>query len=228
MLARSRSFLRTQYWIWPLLAAVILLFVGVFVRQHTEAAIKALIAGNLRTILDANTEALRAWAATERSRAEVISEDARVADVVAGIVQRARERGISKAALLAAPQLAQLRALLQPELEHYGFSGYAVLDPDFVVVAASSEEAIGLKSPPGYAERLERCLAGEIMVTPPFPSVGTLPDEQGNLHANVPTMFAAAPVRSADGKVIALLCLRIPPEKDFTRILATARAGQTG
>ena len=144
MLARSRSFLRTQYWIWPLVAAVILLFVGVFVRQHTEAAIKALIAGNLRTILDANTEALRAWAATERSRAEVISEDARVADVVAGIVQRARERGISKAALLAAPQLAQLRALLQPELEHYGFSGYVVLDPDFVVVAASSEEAIAV------------------------------------------------------------------------------------
>ena len=41
-------------------------------------------------------------------------------------------------------------------------------------------------------------------------------------------MFAAAPVRAADGKVIALLCLRIPPEKDFTRILATARAGESG
>jgi hypothetical protein len=41
-------------------------------------------------------------------------------------------------------------------------------------------------------------------------------------------MFAAAPVQSADGKVIALLCLRIPPERDFTRILATARAGETG
>ena len=228
MLARSRSFLRTQYWIWPLVAAAILVLVGVFVRRQMEGAMKAQIASHLKTILDANTEALRAWAATEKSRAEVISEDARVADLVAGILQRAREQGISKAALLAAPQLAQLRALLQPEMEHYGFSGYVVLDPDFVVVAAANEEAIGLKSPPGYAERLERCLAGEIMVTPQFPSVGTLPDEQGNLHANVPTMFAAAPVRSADGKVIALLCLRIPPEKDFTRIMATARAGETG
>jgi len=28
-LARSRSFLRTQYWIWPLVAAVVLVFVGV-------------------------------------------------------------------------------------------------------------------------------------------------------------------------------------------------------
>ena len=113
-------------------------------------------------------------------------------------------------------------------MEHYGFSGYVVLDPEFVVVAAANEEVIGLKSPPGYAERLRRCLEGEILVTPPFPSVGSLPDEQGNVRANVPTMFAAAPVRSADGKVIALLCLRIPPEKDFTRILATARAGETG
>jgi hypothetical protein len=41
-------------------------------------------------------------------------------------------------------------------------------------------------------------------------------------------MFAAAPIRSADGKVIAVLALRIPPDKDFTRILATARAGESG
>ena len=228
VLARSRSFLRTQYWIWPLVAAVILVFVGVFVRRQMEGAMKAQIAGNLQTILNANTEALRAWAATVKSRAEAVAEDARVADLVAGIVQRAGQQGNSQAALLAAPQLAQLRTLLQPELEHYGFTGYVVLDPDFVVVAAASEEVIGLKSPPGYAERLRRCLEGEIMVTPPFPSVGMLPDEQGNVRADVPTMFAAAPVRSADGKVIAVLCLRIPPEKDFTRILATARAGESG
>ena len=227
-MARSRSFLRTQYWIWPLVAAVILVFVGVFVRARMEAAMKVLIAGNLQTILNANTEALRAWAATVKSRAEAVSEDARVADLVGGIVRQARQQTNSRAALLAAPQLAQLRALLQPELEHYGFTGYVVLDPEFVVVAAANEEVIGLKSPPGYAERLRRCLEGEIVVTPPFPSVGTLPDEQGNVRANVPTMFAAAPVRSADGKVIALLCLRIPPEKDFTRILATASAGETG
>src|ERR1017187_3190980 len=46
-LARSRSFLRTQYWIWPLIAAVILVFVGVFVRLQMEGAMKPQIAGNL-------------------------------------------------------------------------------------------------------------------------------------------------------------------------------------
>ena len=100
-LARSRSFLRTQYWIWPLVAAVILVFVGVFVRRQMEGAMKEQIAGNLQTILNANTEALRAWAATEKSRAEAISEDVRVADLVAGVVMLARQPGLSKAALLA-------------------------------------------------------------------------------------------------------------------------------
>jgi eukaryotic-like serine/threonine-protein kinase len=227
-LARSRSFLRTQYWIWPLVAAMILVVVGVFVRRQMEGAIKAQIAGNLKAILDANTEALRAWAATVKSRAEVVSEDARVADLVTGIVQRAGQQGISKATLLASPQLAQLRTLLQPELDHYGFTGYVVLDPNFVVAAASRDEVIGLQSPPGYAEGLRRCLEGQILVTPPFPSMTMLPDAQGRIGTGVPTMFAAAPVRSADGNVIAALCLRIAPEKDFTRILATARAGESG
>ena len=103
-LARSRSFLRTQHWIWPLVAAVILVFVGVFVRRQMEGAMKTGIAGNLQMILNANTEALRAWAATERSRAESISEDTRVADLVAGIVQRASKPGVSKAELLASPR----------------------------------------------------------------------------------------------------------------------------
>ncbi len=227
-LARSRSFMRTQLWIWPLMAAVILVFVGVFVRRRMEGAMKAQIAGNLRTILHANAEALRAWAATQKSRAEAVAEDARVADLVGAIVRHAGQQGASKATLLAAPQLAQLRALLQPELDHYGFSGYVVLDSDFLVVAALREEVIGLKSPPGYEERLRPCLRGNLIITPPFLNVAMLPDQQGNLRAGGPTMFAAAPVRSAGGKVVAALCLRIAPEKDFTRILATARAGESG
>jgi hypothetical protein len=41
-------------------------------------------------------------------------------------------------------------------------------------------------------------------------------------------MFVLAPIRSSQGAVMAVLGLRISPEKDFTRILATARVGRTG
>jgi eukaryotic-like serine/threonine-protein kinase len=228
VLARSRSFLRTQYWVWPLVAAVALGFVAVFVRRQMEGAMKAQIVANLQTILNANAEALRAWEATMKSRAEAVAEDPRAVSLVGSIVQRAREQGTAPVTLLAAPQLAELRALLQPELDHYGFTGYVVLDTNLVVVAAANEQAIGITSPPGYEENLRRCLEGQVIVTPPFPSVAMLPDDQGQVRAGVPTMFAAAPVLSADGKVLALLCLRIAPEKDFTRILATARAGESG
>ena len=42
-LGRSRVFVRTQYWIWPLVAAGILGFVAVVVRQQMEGAMKALL-----------------------------------------------------------------------------------------------------------------------------------------------------------------------------------------
>jgi eukaryotic-like serine/threonine-protein kinase len=227
-LARSRSFLRTQYWIWPLLAALILGCVGLLVRHQLQGAIKAQIATHLKTILDANAEALRAWEATMKSRAEAVSEDSRVADLVEAILQRAGQPGTSKAAMLAAPQLPQLAKLLQPELDHYGFDGYGVIGTNSLLLASSNEQLIGMQAPPEYQRGLRLCFEGQVLVSPPFPSVGPLPDEAGALRTGVPTMLAAAPVRAADGKVIAVLCLRIAPEKDFTRILATARAGQSG
>jgi hypothetical protein len=109
-----------------------------------------------------------------------------------------------------------------------GFDGFLVLDTNFLVVASMRDQLVGMQRPPGNAEQMTPCLAGKSLVTRPFPSVAMLPDEKGNLRVGVPTMFAVAPIRSADGQVIAILGLRIEPDKDFTRILATARAGQTG
>ncbi len=72
------------------------------------------------------------------------------------------------------------------------------------------------------------CLAGKSTGHPALSQRGLLPDQQGNLRVGVPTMFAVAPIRSANGQVIAILGLRIAPDTDFTRILATARSGKTG
>jgi len=133
-----------------------------------------------------------------------------------------------QAALLTAPELAALRAHLKPGLDRGGFDGFVVLDTNFLVVASGHDQLVGMLSPPGYAEQFAPGLAGHSLVTRPFPSVALLPDEEGHLHTGVPTMFAVAPVRSERGQITALLGLRILPERDFTRILATARAGESG
>ncbi len=41
-------------------------------------------------------------------------------------------------------------------------------------------------------------------------------------------MFAAAPVRGENGEPVAVLAMRVSPDKDFTRILHIAQSGQTG
>jgi len=41
-------------------------------------------------------------------------------------------------------------------------------------------------------------------------------------------MFVAAPVASAEGKIVALLALRLKPEEEFSRIFSMSRLGETG
>ena len=103
-----------------------------------------------------------------------------------------------------------------------------VLDTNFLVIASGREQLIGIQSPPSNQGPLQPCLGGQSVVTHPFPSVAMLPDADGHLRAGVPTMFAGAPVYASDGAVVGILALRIVPERDFTRILATARSGDSG
>jgi hypothetical protein len=227
-LARTQGFLRTQLWVWPLVAAVILAFVAVTLRLKVEGALKQQIAANLQVILNANAEALRAWSVTVKSDAENLADDPPLVALVTALLQKTAPGTPVVSQLLAAPELAAMRAELNPWLDRRGYDGFVVLDTNCMILAAKRDQLIGMIAPPGYREELIPAFAGNRDITRPFPSVAMLPDANGNLRAGVPTMFATAPIKSADGKVIAVLGLRIAPEKDFTRILATARAGASG
>ena len=228
VLSRTQGVLRRHVWLWPLLAAIILAFVGVWVRGRMEGAMKAQLAGTLKSILAANAEALRAWQETVKSQAEVAAEDEQLSELVNNLVQRAAKQGVSPAVLLNASELPAIRAHLKPTLDRYGFTGFVVLDANMNVLAAGRDQLVGLNSPPGYAEQFKPTVGGAITVTRPFPSIAMLTNAQGQLRSGVPTMFAAAPIRAPDGTVLAVLGLRMEPRENFTRILATARMGASG
>ena len=227
-LSRTPAFLRQQLWLWPLVAAAMLVFVGVWVRSRMERAMEAQITSTLETTLDANTEALREWAKATISLAEVLAANESVRQSVEGLVRNADQQGTSTPALLGAPQRAPLHAILQPAAENRGFKGYVVLNTNLVILAATTDQIIGSNSTSERASRFQPCLAGEAVVTQPFASPIPIPDEAGNLQPGMPMMFVLAPIRSSEGAVMSVLGLRISPEKDFTRILATARVGRTG
>ena len=53
-------------------------------------------------------------------------------------------------------------------------------------------------------------------------------DETGRMRTGVPTMFVCAPIRDANFQVVAVLGLRIRPEREFTRILQLGRIRRVG
>ena len=113
-LARTQGFLRTQLWVWPLVAAVLLAFVAVTLRLKMEGVMKQQIASNLQVILNANAEALRAWSATAKSDAENLADDEPLCNLVVGLLQKTAPGTPIVSQLLAAPELTALRAQLNP------------------------------------------------------------------------------------------------------------------
>jgi serine/threonine protein kinase len=95
-------------------------------------------------------------------------------------------------------------------------------------LASSNPELVNQAIPPRYETFVSRALAGQTIVTPPFPSTVSMKDEFGRVQTGVPTMHVCAPIRDASFQVVAALGLRIRPEREFTQILQLGRIGESG
>jgi eukaryotic-like serine/threonine-protein kinase len=221
----TRDFLRSQLWAWPVLAALFLAVFGWWVRGTIEKGLRDKMKSDLATILDADVAALTIWMKSQQSSALATAGDQHVLELVKAL---AGSGDTSAAALLQSPTLAKLREELIPPLETEGYAGFIIVRPDALVVAAQFDDWVGRVLPEEYAALLSPAFEGRTLVTRPEKSAILLETAEGDLKAGVPTMFTVAPVKDADGQVIAALCLRIRPEADFTRIMTIAQAGQSG
>ncbi len=77
ILMRTQGFIGTQYWVWPLLAALLLMGLGAWVRQKMEGVAKQQVAAMLQLVLNANIEALRSWSVTMKDEAANVADDDR-------------------------------------------------------------------------------------------------------------------------------------------------------
>jgi hypothetical protein len=60
-------------WVWPTVGSLLLLTVGWFVHSLVERAVKATMAENLRTILNADVTALEVW--LDQQQANAVAAD---------------------------------------------------------------------------------------------------------------------------------------------------------
>ncbi|HET6880518.1 MAG TPA: serine/threonine protein kinase [Pirellulales bacterium] len=226
--AVTNLLLRKQLWIWPLLAAAGLAAIGYWLKAHVEQSLKTSMASQLQVILAADVAALEQWLESQRSNAETAAASRARADLAGELISLANKPDTSPVELAQAPQLAALRASIGPWMKAQGYIDFIVTDRRCRIVAAGQTELIGKENLASYEEFLNTALTGQATVSRPFPSLVLLSDEKGRLRANVPTMFAAAPLRDRDDQIIGVLAFRLRPERDFTRILNVAHFGSSG
>jgi eukaryotic-like serine/threonine-protein kinase len=230
-LTRTTLLLKKQLWIWPIVAVVLLGIVGYTVSNAIERTMENTLRSELSTLLSVEKAMLEKWFKVQQSSALTLANDPEIRHSVAAILAASGDAAHPAAVPeddLELPKLrAQLANELSPGMTAHDFVGYVVVDKQQHIVAAFSPQLIG-QSLPQFSSFLSRTLEGKPTVTAPFPSIVMLNDAAGNPKSGVPTMFVCAPVRDDNFQVVAVLALRIRPEKEFTDILQLGRIGETG
>jgi hypothetical protein len=209
-------------------AAAVLSLVAVYLRHAVESALRQSLTDQLEAVLATDVTALEFWMSEQQAIVSGVARDPEVVTLVGQLISDARGVPDDQLRLKLDGPIALIRAQMKGYVDAHGYLGFMVIGRDKKILASSYDELIGTEIAPGYLPFFQSALGGSAGITRPFPSTIALPDGRGGLRTGVPTMIAGAPIRNADGKIVALLGLRIRPEADFTRIMAVARTGSSG
>jgi tRNA A-37 threonylcarbamoyl transferase component Bud32 len=221
---RASRVLSKRLWAVPLLGAVVFCLVGLWVRSRVEETTRAELATRLQTVLDADINALRLWFTERESDAKSFASDLRIQAAVAELAALARDSNTTALALSNSAPAHSLQLHLQPPVKAQDYLSYVVVSPDKRILASTDpDEKVGDRAPRSYDSFLNKALDGQLAASRPLP-----PQAAIGQWVKGPTMFVAAPVQATNAAVIAILCLRMRPEKDFSSIFSVARMGETG
>jgi tRNA A-37 threonylcarbamoyl transferase component Bud32 len=181
------------------------------------------LASRLQTLLNADVAALRLWFSEKEADTKSFASDVRIQGAIVELAQLERASKPTPESLENSAAAQTLQLYLKPLLETQNYLDYVVVGTNRRILASPHRYLVGRSTPRSYDMFLGRALRGEMAVSRPFAREATL-----SQRAEGPTMFVAAPVRSAEGVVVAVLGLRMKPEEEFSRIFSVARMGRTG
>ncbi|NOX54653.1 MAG: serine/threonine protein kinase [Planctomycetes bacterium] len=226
-LSSTGRFIQRQFWLWPLLAVLVLASIGFWVRRAIEQTMRDSLRSQLTTLLATETAMLKKWFEVQRKLAETMANDPEVRRAVYPLLGITDEADADQSAVLEAARK-ELDKSLAPELATAGLNGYFVADRQMQIVASSYPMLVGQQGIQPYESFLERVLNGASVVSVPFPSAVMMKDDSGELRTGVPTMYACAPIRDTNFRVVGALALQLRPEREFTEILQLGRIGESG
>lgn len=229
LISTTPGFFRRHLWIGPLGTTLVLVIVAFWARVKIDEGIEQQLTGELLSIVNADATAMELWLRSQTSSVQLIAQDATVRQSVRAML-KAVDKDPTVAELLRAPEASQVQQAITPLLQTQGYLSYVVIDRAHCIVAATAPTLVGQKALPGYTDFATTALAEGATVSRPFMPAVPLVDVFGDTSHNVPAMYAAAPIPGLDskGQPVAVLGVRIRPEKEFTQILNLGRLNKTG
>jgi len=213
------------------LSLVTLLFlaaIGWFGFTSVEKEIKDNLSQNLRVILSANEKSLRFWIKDMIRYTEVLASQPEMRKNIISLIRIAKNEDVTAETLIKTQELIWLREYLGKVTNRYEFTGFVIFDPTGYQVGALLDEPVGKRQLIERSDFFYRSLQGDTVVSQPFPGEVDLPDNEGIMRPDQPTMFVSTPVRDDSGNIMGVLAFRIPPGLEFTHMLSMSRFGKTG
>jgi len=192
--------------------------------RHIKADVEKHTADTLKQTLSVTQDSLERWKKKLCQDIRPWSQSAEVLTLVQSLLQTPH----TQQALVNNPNQKRLRSLLGFYVNQHDYVGFFVISPDFISVSSMRDSNLGrINLLRKRGEFLDRIFAGQTLISLPQISDVVLPDAYGRLVDGLPTMFVAAPVRNASGKVIAALAFRIRSDGDYAHIVAMGRVGRS-
>jgi len=222
-----KPLLRFRFWFIPVIV-LLLLAMGWWMRTALERSVKVRTAAGLAAILNSNVTSLELWLKDQRAYASVLAGSDHVRRPVLELEQYWRKDPDQRDGLATSPAMAELRGYLMPLFADHDFDGFVIVAPDGTMIGGDRNEWIGVRISAERVAILAKVLAGETLVSHPFFVETPIPEVTDDPGARVTIMVVAAPVRDDHDRVVAMLALLVDPDKDFTRILQSARLENSG
>jgi serine/threonine-protein kinase len=182
----------------------------------------------MKSLLDAQVNALRVWVREEIGDAERIAREPRVREAVAALATVAERKGAARAELCAGPSRAQVEEVLRPLLREVGDSTFNITSPSGRLLATRFPEYCGLQvTATQFLPLLAPVMRGESRFIRPYRDADRV-ESPPQLREGESFGWIATPVRDQGDRIIAALGIAEPANGVLSAILAAARPGETG
>ncbi|MBM3392137.1 MAG: hypothetical protein FJY34_09230 [Betaproteobacteria bacterium] len=193
-----------------LLAAI--LGVGLWAYRSVGESLREIRATGMQTLLNSQVETLEQWITQGRLEAEQLAAGATLRTAIARLARGDTRAGNGQ---LIVEHILQASGPM-------GFGSVHIVEPQGRILASSDAGRAGQGVTPDFFAHLAPALSGRsVFIRPYRGGSGAGPSLLGRA-------WIAAPVRAANGKVIALIALGAPAQARFAALFHAARPGRTG